>query len=393
MQIGSFSLIKELNTSLILRTIRDKKNISRADIAKLTGLTPATVTNITAELLNHKIILETKLGKSNGGRKPVLLEFNSSEYNVIGVVIAKHKITVSLTDLECELISQKSRKISSDITPENAIDIIITSIADILKCASKTVLGIGISMEGLIDEKNGVCVMCSNFGWENIDVKSKIVKRFSLPVFVNNDVKALALGEKFFGSAKNCSDFVLLYTGYGIGASLVNNGHIYRGASNYALEIGHSTLDINGPLCSCGNKGCFQAMASGSALINAVIEKGYDKKYFNDEQITTDRIIEKVKEGNKDLEELVKKIAHYIGIGLANIVNIFNPPLIIVNGFICKTDENITNEILSQVRKNSLKNMINDVSIIFSKLENNEAYKGAIALFVSEFIENPEMFF
>jgi len=393
MQIGSFSLIKELNTFLILKTIRDRKNISRADIAKLTGLTPATVTNITSDLLNHKIISETKLGESNGGRKPVLLEFNSSQYNVIGVVIAKHKITVSLTDLDSNLISQKSKKISSDITPENAIDIIITNIDGILKSANKSVLGIGISMEGFVDEKNGICVLCSNFGWENIDIKSKIVKRFSLPVFVNNDVKALTLGEKFFGFAKNSSDFVHLYIGYGIGASLVSNGHIYRGASNYAMEIGHSTLDINGPLCSCGNRGCFEALASGSALIKEVIEKGYDKKYFAGEQITTDRIIEKIKEGNKDLEELVKKLAYYIGIGLANIINIFNPPLIIVNGFICKTDESMINQILSQVRKNSLKNMINDVNITFSKLESDESYKGAIALFFSEFIENPEMFF
>ena len=270
MKIGSFSLIKELNTSLILKTIREHKSISRADIAKITGLTPATVTNITSELINYKIIIETKLGKSNGGRKPVLLEFNYSEYNIIGVVISRHKITVSLTDLEANLISEKTSKITDDITPEHAIQIIIDLIKNIIRESDKRALGIGISMEGLIDDENGICVLSSNFGWENINIKEKIEKEFVLPVFVNNDVKALTLGEKFYGSAKNSSDFLLLYTGYGIGASFVSGGHIYRGASNYASEIGHTTLDINGPVCSCGNKGCFQALASGSALIKEI---------------------------------------------------------------------------------------------------------------------------
>ncbi len=393
MQIGSFSLIKGLNTSLILKIIRSRKSISRADIAKLTGLTPATVTNITSELIRHKLVLETKLGVSNGGRKPVLLEFNSSEYNIIGVTISKHKITLSLTDLDANLIKQKKERISGNITPENAIDIIIKGISDFLKISVKRVLGIGIAMEGLIDEQNGICVLSSNFKWENVDFTKDIYDRFGIPVFVNNDVKALTLGEKLFGSAKNSVNYVHIYTGYGIGATLVNDGHIYRGASNYALEIGHATLDVNGPLCTCGNRGCFQAIASGSALINKIISKGYDSKYFSHSDITIDAIIEKVKEENQEILKLVEEIAHYIGVGIANIINIFNPPLIIVNGFICRLDERILNIILDTIKKNSLKSMLNDANVIFSQFANDEAYKGATSLILSELTEKPEIFF
>lgn len=392
MQIGSFSLIKELNTSLILNTIRSRKNISRADIAKITGLTAATVTNITAQLIGYNLIKETKFGKSNGGRKPILLEFNHSFYNAVGVVISKHEITVSITDLNSGLIERQRIKISSDITPEEAIDIIIKNAGSIIKKSKNPVLGIGVSMEGLINEENGICVLSFNFGWENIHIRDMIYQKLRLPVYVNNDVKALAMGEKLFGSARNSNDFILLYTGYGIGATLVTNGRIYRGASNYASEIGHTTLDINGPYCSCGNKGCFQALASGESLLKQIKIKGY-KKYFDSEHITVDDIIAKADEGIGELRELIEEQAFYIGVGLANIINIFNPSLIIVSGFISRTDEKTKDIILSEIQKRSLKSMQSNVNVVFSKLGVDEKYKGAIGLLISELFDNPENFF
>ncbi len=391
MKIGSFSLIKELNTSVILNTIKEKGSISRAEIAKLTGLTAATVTNITSQLLKYNLIIETKYGASSGGRKPILLEFNYSYYNVIGVVISKQEITTSLTDLNSNLIKDIKVDLKEDTKIKDIINIIVKSVKELTTLSRNKILGMGVSMEGLIDEKNGIVVMSSSFGWKNVNIKNELKKELDIPVFINNDVKALAKGEEMFGKGRECSNFILLYTGFGIGASLVNDGIIYRGISNYACELGHITIDINGPLCSCGNHGCFQALASGEALIKEIKSSNL-KSYFKG-KITVNDIIKKIYENNYDILKLIEKQASYIGIGIANIINIFNPSQIIINGYISCVPEYIKDIILNEVNMRSLSNMRESVNVLFSDMGTKSQYKGAVGLFISELFSNPEFFF
>ncbi len=392
MKIGSFSLIKELNTSLILNTIRERKSISRAEIAKVTGLTAATVTNITGELIKYNIIQETRFGKSNGGRKPIMLEFNASHYHILGVVISRQEITVSLTDLNSNPISIKKGYIEPPLTPEKVLGWIVNEGARLIEESEKRVLGIGVSMEGLIDEKKGICVLSSNFSWKSVNIKEFLSARLKLPVYVNNDVKALAKGEEMFGKAKKSDNFILLYISYGIGAALVNRGKIYRGISNYACEVGHITLDINGPLCSCGSKGCFQALASGEALIGE-IRKNKLEGLFDKKDISVSDISEKIRKGDKIILELVEKQAVYIGTGIANILNVFNPSEIIINGYISNAPDYIKEVIMEEIDKKTLPGIRENSNVIFSYMEDEGKYKGAVGLFISELFDNPEMFF
>ncbi len=392
MKIGSFSLIKELNTSLILNTIRERKSISRAEIAKLTGLTAATVTNITGELLKYNLIQETNFGKSNGGRKPIMLEFNASHYHILGVVISRQEITVALTDLSSKPINIKTGYIDPPLTPERVLGWVANEGAKLIEESEKRVIGIGVSMEGLIDEKKGVCVLSSSFSWKSVNIKAELSKRLKLPVFVNNDVKALAKGEEMFGKAKKSDNFVLLYISYGVGAALVNSGKIYRGASNYACEVGHMTLDTKGPLCNCGNKGCFQALASGEALISE-IRKSKLEGLFDKKDISVSDIIKKIKMRDKIILELIEKQALYIGTGIANIINIFNPSEIIINGYISNAPEYIKEIIIKEIDNKSLPGIRENVNVLFSNMEDEGKYKGAVGLFISELFDNPEIFF
>ena len=204
MKIGSFSLIKELNTSIILNTIKEKGSISRAEIAKLTGLTAATVTNITSQLLKYNLVIETRYGASSGGRKPILLEFNYSYYNVIGVVISKQEITTSLTDLNSNLIKDIKVNLKDNVEKKDVINIVIKNTKELINFSEKKVLGLGVSVEGLIDEKNGVVVMSSSLGWKNFNIKNELNKELHIPIFINNDVKALAknIPERHFNRRK-----------------------------------------------------------------------------------------------------------------------------------------------------------------------------------------------
>ena len=393
MQIGSFSLIKELNTSVILNTIRDNKSISRAEIAKITGLTPATVTNITGELILKHLIVETTLGKSSGGRKPVMLELNTKGFNTVGVFIGSKYIDISISDLGANIIDTTFSEINDSMTSEEVIAKVIGGIKKVMKKANKKILGIGVGVHGLVRSKEGVSVLAPNLGWENVRINDLLESEFKLPVFVDNDVKTMTLGEKWFGAGRDADDFVMLYTGYGIGASLVTNGQIYRGALNYACEIGHTTIEAEGPLCSCGNRGCFQMLASEFALLQQIKENGYDKKYFDGEKIDVEEVIDKALAGNEDLMALLKKQAYYIGVGLANIINTFNPSMIILNGFIIKTGGILMPEILKQVQLRSLKYMQSEVNIIFSPLGRDAVFKGAVSLVLSGIFENPWHFF
>ncbi|MBE7020736.1 MAG: ROK family transcriptional regulator [Ruminococcaceae bacterium] len=392
MKIGSFSLIKELNTSLILNTVREKKSISRAEIAKLTGLTAATVTNITGKLIEYKLISETRFGKSNGGRKPIMLEFNGSGYHILGVVISRQEITVSLTDLNSNPINIKRGAIEPPLTPDKVLGWIAKEGEALIKESSKRVLGIGVSMEGLIDDKNGICVLSSGFGWKSVNINDYLSKRLKLPVFVNNDVKALAKGEELFGKGTKKDSFILLYISYGIGAALVNNGKIYRGNSNYACEVGHITLDINGPVCNCGNRGCFQALASGEALIEKIQSNHLDG-LFEKKEITLSDISKKIKEGDKIILELIEKQAVYIGTGIANIINIFNPSEIIINGYISNAPDYIRSAIMKEIDEKALPGVRENTNVIFSHMEDEGKYKGAAGLFISRLFDNPEIYF
>ncbi len=393
MRIGSFSLIKELNTSVILNIIRDRKSISRAEIAKITGLTPATVTNITGELIMKNLIVETTLGKSSGGRKPVMLELNDKGFNAIGVFIGSKYIDVSISDLGANIIDTAYATVSKNMTSDEVLSEVINGIRKVMKKANRKILGIGVGVHGLVRSKEGVSVLAPNLGWENVRIKDLLESEFDLPVFVDNDVKTMTLGEKWFGAGREADDFVMLYTGYGIGASLVTNGQIYRGALNYACEVGHTTIDPEGPLCSCGNRGCFQMLASEYALMQQLQERGYDKKYFQGKKVEVEEIIDKAMAGNEDLMQLLQKQAYYIGIGLSNIINTFNPSMIILNGFIIRTGGVLMPEILKQVQRRSLKYMQSEVNIIFSPLGRDAVFKGAVSLVLSGIFENPWHFF
>ncbi len=385
MKIGSFSLIKEINTSIILNTIRIHKTISRAQIANITGLTPATVTNLTSKLLDCKLISETKLGVSSGGRKPVMLEINTSEFNVACISIGRHKTTVSMYDLAGNPIISSVESING-LSSEEALIKLSQKVNEFVKSSEKRVLGVGISCEGMINEKEGICVFSANLSWENVHVKDIVERETSLPSFVDNDVKVIALGEKWFGQAKDINDFVVFYTGYGLGVSVMTNDGLYRGSENYASEFGHTVIDpVNGPECSCGNKGCLQAYASGSALLR-------DLKHRYETEPSIYDII-KDSENDSEIYEIIKNQAWYVGIGAANIINVFNPSELIFNGYVTTFNDELKKIILNTIDTYCLKSMKPRLKIVFSTLDSEAVNKGAAALSVSNLYNSPSLFF
>lgn len=399
---GSFSLIKKINMSLILDVIRQKGPISRSEISEYTKLTPATISNITAELLDSKLILEGECGKSRGGRKPVMLTLRRDIYRVIGIYMGSKKIEIISSDLEASIKYRKEFKIDKTITPPEGLDIIKNEINHIItnyKTKNKIVVGIGIGIHGLVDTKKGISIFAPNLGWKNINVKDEIQSVFDIPVFIDNDTRTLALGESWYGVGKSINNFFCINIEYGVGGSFVIDGKLIRGISDGAGEIGHTTVDINGKLCSCGNVGCLETLASPKAQIQKAYQ-GYiegkksaifeNRKIEQSTDIAPKHIFKAAIEGDEFARSIVSEAGEYLGVGVANVINTINPELVILNGEIITTGDLLLDSVKASVQKHGFQSLVDASDIVLSKLGTDAYLKGAVVLVLQDIFGNPE---
>ncbi len=395
--------VKEINTKNILNIIRRHGPISRIEIAEMTGLTPATVTNITSELMDKRLIIEGETGDSSGGRRPIMLKIRSDYYRVIGIYIGSRRIMIITSDLLANIKHKKEIKYSSkQITIEDIEKILDDELTPIIKKyteKNKKIVGIGIGIHGIVDSKRGVSVVAPNLGWKNIEISKIVYEKYKIPVFVDNNTRTMALGENWFGSGKNVSNFFCLNIDYGVGGCFFLNDKPLNGASFGAGEVGHTTVDINGEMCSCGNRGCLETVASVKALLKQAYEKypeNKDSKIYNGKEIEsvsdikTEDLYEAAKNGDDLAISLIKDMGEKIGIGIANIINILNPELIVINGEIISTGEILLTPIIETVKKRGFTNSVNATGIVLSKLGNVAYLKGAVVLAMQSVFDNPE---
>jgi glucokinase-like ROK family protein len=399
---GSFSLIKKMNTSVILNTIREHNSISRADIARLTKLTPATVTNITSELLQHQIILEAERGESSGGRKPVMLRINTDGYYVVGVYIGSKVVEVVIANLNSDFIFEKKINNSADLTHKDILKNIVEIIQEWRKNNnSEKVLGIGVGVHGLVQTEKGIAVYAPNLGWENVPIKDYFEENLNIPVFIDNDVRTMTLGESWFGVAKDINNFILIYIGYGVGGSIVVDNHLFRGMNEGAGEIGHMTIDPKGPKCSCGNTGCLQTLISENAIVQEmkrlITEGHYSsiKDLVGDEicRISPEIVYEAAINNDNLALTVIKEQSKYLGIAIANLINTINPSMIIISGKITRLGDIVMNVVMDEVRNRSLKYLQHSTKIIYSTLNRKAVLKGAVSLVLNETFSNPDFIF
>ncbi|MCE7794079.1 ROK family transcriptional regulator [Salipaludibacillus sp. CUR1] len=394
---GSFQLMKSLNRSLILNTIRVNGAISRSEIAKKTKLTPPTVTNIVNELIKADLVLESRAGTSNGGRKPILLTINSNSRYIIGVDVGVKKVRLALTNLNADILKRKLVKMPDreSLTEESFLqflqDIILSFLEEIEEAKDK-LIGLGVAMHGIVDHEAGTAVHAPTLKLENVPVKQVLEDHFNLPVRVENDAKALALGEKWFGAGKETDHFVCLNVGEGIGSGIILHDELFHGSDDLAGEIGHTLIDLNGPLCSCGNKGCFQMLASGHALKERARERVKDdretllkERSGNDlEELDGQLIYECAKDGDAVAAEILEETGEYLGIGLLNIIHFLNPRMIIVGGGVSKAGSFLMDPVHKVIKTRALSKRARNTRIVLSELDEEGSVIGACTLVLSE---------
>lgn len=391
---GSFQLMKSMNRSLILNIIREKGPISRAEIAKLTKLTPPTVSNLVKELLQAEIIIEQRLGESSGGRKPTMLTLNSEMFHVIGLDIGSHDLKIILTTITGEIFKKMVVPIPEEITNDLLLQLMVEAIRSLTQADDiddSKIIGIGVGMHGIVDVEKGISILAPNLNLKNIPIKAVLEKEFNMIVKVENDARAMGLGELWFGQGAGVSSFVSINIGRGIGAGIVMNGKLYHGSHCISGEIGHMVIDLNGPKCTCGNYGCLQTFASGPSIVENVkkeLRLGHDSLLERSgqdfEKITGEMVYEAALQKDPLSINALNQAGHYLGVGITNLIHIINPERIILGGGVLNAKEFIFESILKTVRQRALTDLAKQTEIIISKFGDDATAIGAVALILVE---------
>ncbi|WP_251033454.1 ROK family transcriptional regulator [Bacillus sp. ISL-75] len=384
--------MKLLNQSTVLNMIRLREPISRAEIAKLTKLTPPTVSSLVSELIEKNLIVEEQsTSATSGGRKPILLRINYSAYYIIGVYAAAEVLRVILTTMDGKIVTDFSKDITELPTKSEFMDMIIECIHNVLQNKHidiDLILGIGIAMHGLVDSEKGLAIYSPHLHLENIPLKERIEKEFNIPVIVENDVRALANAESWFGQGQGVSDFICLSVGRGIGSGIFINNEIYKSSFYTAGEIGHTILDVHGPLCECGNNGCLEAYASETAILkkakeelkndNGTILKEWLKDSSN--ELSLIMIYKAAKEGDRFAILLLEEAGQSLGLAAANMINILKPSKLIVEGSIFEVGDFVLSQLKKRIEKYTFKRSHEEISVVCSELGKTGMVLGAVTL-------------
>lgn len=397
MVTGNSDLIRQWNRSLVLDVIRRQGPVSRAEVRRVTGLNFTTVTNAVADLIAEDLVCEVGLGTSNGGRKPVLLTLNPTARYVLGCELQSAKLVVGLFDLSGQMVGQVRKPKSPGTPPAEAVARIAEGVREILSAAGVSrdkVEGMGVAAPGPLDSEAGVLLTPPNMrGWQNVPLRRLLEEATGLSVQVEKDGNAAAAGEIWFGAGQAVNNLILIIVDDGIGAGIVMGGKLYRGAGG-AGEIGHGTLDLDGPRCSCGNHGCLEALASGFALgrkAAEAIRRGVASSLAAqaEAEIGTEEILQAAEAGDKLALDLLDECGRMLGIAVANTVNMYNPELIVLAGRLAQRSPIVLDRALQLGRARAFSVLSDQVRIVRSALGDDFLVKGAASLILARLFRGP----
>lgn len=404
-QTGDQALVREMNLSTVLRYLQESAPLSRARLADLTGLNKTTVSSLIEELIERGLVHQVGLDTSGGGRPGTLLELDPQAGHIIGLELSVDFITVILTDFVGNVVWRRQQEIADDsATLENqqaaiayALDLVQRARAASQEMGAR-LLGLGLTLPGMVDVESGELLFSPNLQWRNVPLGQIFSESVGARVFVDNDATAAALGEHLFGVARWAQNFIFLVAGVGLGGGLFLNGDLYRGAGGIAGEIGHTNVSMNrNRPCRCGNRGCWEAFGNKYSLVErvrALLEVGQSSLVSQlmarqNAPLTFSIITQAADAGDAVALEAFAETGAVIGTGVANLINIFNPEMIVVGGTMSAAGQHLLPSIQKVVKEHALDEMLQQVQIVLSAFGSDASVMGAAALVVKAILSNP----
>lgn len=387
---GDNDLIRSLNYKIILDTIRNAGSISRIEISRKTGLSRSTCSGICERMLRQGLIIETGKSDSSGGRRPTLLEIDTGAGVVIGLKLMDGTIDGAVVDLGGSILHHKVLQIPWHLAPDSYISYLETFVRDLQHeykqiSGGVPLLGLGVGMSGRIDAERGILLESSVLEWKKIPLKSMLEEKFSLPVFLENDVNSFAFGERYFGNGRNYRDFLCLTVGEGIGLGIIQNGDLLPGSHNSAGEIGHMKLSLqdDAPVCACGRRGCLEAYAADRAITAWYTLQTGDK-------VDIDSLVAKAQVGDPHARAAFARAGAYLGLAISTVVNLFDPEAVIIAGERADAADYFLPEMKKVFVENAVYDLAEETNIIVIKPDNDLWLKGVAALAIREFFSRSE---
>lgn len=391
---GSRGLIRDINQSLLLNLIQAGSPISRADLARRSSLSPATVSGIINQLVREGLVTEKAAGDSSGGRPPIMLSLNPDAGYVVGVKLTEDNIIAALTDLNAQVRQRLTTPLGSASAPETVVEALSRAVLHLTHASGVNrakLRGVGVGLAGIVDAAGGVLRYSPIFDWRNIPIRQMLHKRLRVPIYLDNDVNTLTMTEKWFGAGRDVDDFLVVTVGRGIGMGIVVRGQFYRGSNGGGGEFGHIAIDPDGPTCDCGKQGCLEAFVSDPALLRIAGEAiaagrlhGLTKR-----TLTIDRLIAAAQQGDACARQIFADAGRRLGMSIANLIHIFNPRLILISGEGVRNGEWMFGPMHEAIRSMAVPELLADAEVRIEPLGDDAWARGAASLVLHELFKPP----
>jgi N-acetylglucosamine repressor len=380
-------LIKAMNQNLLLNIVRQSEPLSRTQLTELSGLSVGAVSQITNELIDAGWLLEIGEGEYTGGRRQTMLRLNPAAGYAVGVKLMENRLVCAVTDFASRIIFYRDFFIGSsdypDVTADNIAQVVDKTLAE-AGVERETVLGVGIGLAGVINPQSGIVRYSPFFGWHDFPLAQHVHTHLNLPIYVENDVNTLTLSEQLFGAGRRHSNFVVVTIGRGIGMGMVINGQLYQGARGGAGELGHIVLNLTlARAGGNGEHGTLEMLASDPAVVKAVSAQNMP------EVNTLADVVALANAGNVGAREALAQSGEYVGIGLATVINMLCPPLIVISGEGVVAGDYRLNAMHDAMRRYTFDGLIDGVEVVVEPTDDQAWARGAASLVIGKTFESP----
>jgi predicted NBD/HSP70 family sugar kinase len=327
-------LVGSYNRRLVLDAIRSTGTASRVELIEITGLTGPAIGGIVRRLIADGFVMEVGQAASTGGKPRTLLQVRPDAAAAVGVQLDAEATTYVVTDLTGSVVASATGKGVGSQEPAAAVDQITHDVHELLrKCGVPRVAGVGVAAPGPLDHETGVVHDPPNFRrWREVPLRDLLTDRLALPVLVDNDATAAVVGERWVGAAGQVKNVACVYMGAGIGAGLVLDGHVQRGATSNAGELGHISLDVEGPRCYCGNRGCVELYSAPRAVVTAARDAGLLPSRSRGVTADYARLCKAAVTGEPGAAGLLEHASRHLAEAVVTLVNLVDPQLVVLSG-------------------------------------------------------------
>lgn len=377
---------KDHNSRLVLRTIFNGPQISRADVARLTGLTRPTVSTIVADLIDSDLIMEMGPGPSAGGKRPTLLSVNGDGRRLLAVDLSGNEFRAARLNLKGEIEARAVRP-AAGLQGEAVLHCVYELVAELLPNDATPLLGIAVATPGLVDPHNGIVLRAVNLGWVNLPLRDLLAARFGQPVHVANDSHMAALAEFTYGEPADTNNLIAIRVGRGVGAGIILSGLPFYGDGFGAGEIGHVVVDADGALCTCGNRGCLETTSS----VPAILARAQAALPAAPAQPSWPQFVAAVLAHDPAAVDVAVYAGRHLGAAIAHLVGAYNIQRIVLVGRIVDLGDVLLDAVVAEMHQRVLPAMAETTDVRFSALAGDRAAADIVTLGCSAFLLHQEL--